>query len=77
MKAIDVIRWALDTTDEGFKPLVCGMGDAALTRRTEGTRGGGGNRPLWCVGNQAFIEAGLSQILFGRANSFQVWVPML
>lgn len=75
MKAIDVIRRALDATDESSKPLVGGMGDAALTRPTEGAQGGGENRPLWCVGHQAFIEAGLRQILFGRANSLQVWVP--
>ena len=53
MKAMDLIRWALQQSDEGINAIVQDMrGDAALTQPTEQ----GGNHPLWVIGHLAFIE---------------------
>ena len=42
MKAIDLIRWAMQMTDEGVRNLVADMRDAPMTRPTAC----GGNHPM-------------------------------
>ncbi len=73
MNAIDLIRWALKMTGEGTAALVEDMRGAALTQPTSR----GGNHPLWCLGHQAYLEAGIPKILFGApANPLKHWAPI-
>ena len=70
MKAIDLIRWALQQSDEGINAIVQDMrGDVALTQPTDQ----GGNHPLWVMGHLAFIEGVVMQILFGEPNPHERW----
>lgn len=75
MKTIDLLRWALRMTGDGTVALVEDMRDASLTQPTPGK---GGNHSLWCVGHQAYLEAGLPRILLGppRENPLAHWAPM-
>lgn len=76
MKAIDLIRWALQMTDEGTARLVEDMRDAPLTQPTPGANGNDGNHPLWCIGHLAVIEGGIPQIFFGEPNPVEHWKPL-
>src|SRR5262245_23224866 len=75
MKAIDLIRWALQTTGEGTAHLVADMRDAPLTQPTPGAKGGG-NHPLWTSGHVCVIEGGIPQTLFGEQNPAEHWKPL-
>ena len=72
MKAIDLIRWALEQTDEGTNALVADMGDAALVQPTDR----GGNHALWSVGHLAYVEGAVTQILSGEPNPVERWKPL-
>ena len=73
MKAIDVIRWALQQSDEGTNALIADIrGAAALTQPTDR----GGNHPLWLMGHLAFVEGAITQILFGESNPVAHWQPI-
>ena len=72
MKAIDIIRWALQTSDEGTRNLVSDMRDVALTQPT----GQGGNHPLWCLGHMAYIEGMIPKVLFGEPHPLEHWAPL-
>jgi hypothetical protein len=74
MKASDLIRFAMQLTDEGTAALVADMRDAALTQPTDGGRGG--NHTLWCLGHLAWIEGGIPKILFGEPNPVEHWAPL-
>jgi hypothetical protein len=50
MKAIDLIRWAMQMTEQGMAAIVAELRDAPLTQPTPGAKGGGGNHP--------FVDAG-------------------
>ena len=76
MKATDIIRWAMQSTDEGIANLVADMHDAPLTPSTPGAAGGDGNHPLWVLGHLAFIEAAVPAILFGEPHSLEHWAPL-
>jgi DinB superfamily len=76
MKAIDLIRWALQLTDQGTAALVDAMRDAPLTQPTPGGKGGGGNHPMWVIVHLAFIEGGIPHILFGEPNPVAHWAPL-
>ncbi|MGC1275219.1 MAG: DinB family protein [Planctomycetaceae bacterium] len=71
MKSRDLIRWALNLTNEGTARLVDDMRDAPLTAPTAG-----GNHPLWTLGHLAFIEGSIPQILFGEPNPVEHWKPL-
>jgi hypothetical protein len=72
MKAIDLIRGALDTADRVVLQLVEDMTDAPLTQPTPR----GGNHPLWVLGHITFIEGNLPRILFGEPNPVAHWAPL-
>lgn len=73
MKSIDLIRWALQMTDEGTANLVKELRDAPLTQPTPR----GGNHPIWVLGHLAFLEAGLPGIIRGDVpNPLAHWAPL-
>jgi uncharacterized damage-inducible protein DinB len=72
MKAIDVIRQALETSDRAVLQLVEDMKDAPLTQPTPR----GGNHPLWVLGHITFIEGNLPRIVFGEPNPVARWAPL-
>jgi uncharacterized damage-inducible protein DinB len=72
MKAIDVIRHALETSDRAVLQLVEDMKDAPLTQPTPR----GGNHPLWVLGHLTFIEGNVPRILFGEPNPVAHWAPL-
>jgi hypothetical protein len=77
MKAIDMIRWAMQLTDQGTAAMVEDMrGDAALTFSTPGAKGGDGNHPLWLLGHLCVIEGGIPHILLGEPNPVEHWKPL-
>ena len=73
MKAIELIRWAMQFTEQGTQAIVDGMRDAALTRSTPGAKGGDGNHALWSLGHLCVIEAGIPSILFGEPHPLEHW----
>ena len=72
MKAIDVIRNALETSDRAVLQLVEDMKDAPVTQPTPR----GGNHPLWVLGHITFVEGNLPRILFGEPNPVARWAPL-
>ena len=73
MNAIDLIRWAMQMTDQGTAALVADMGgDAALTQPTSR----GGNHPLWVLGHLAYIEGSVPHVLLGEPNPVAHWEPL-
>ena len=72
MKAIDLIRWAMQLTDEGVRRLVEDMRDAPLTQPTSR----GGNHPMWVMGHLAYLEGGLRQVLLGEPNPVEHWAKL-
>jgi uncharacterized damage-inducible protein DinB len=72
MKAIDLIRNALETSDRAVLQLVEDMKDAPTTQPTPR----GGNHPLWVLGHITFVEGNLPRILFGEPNPVAHWAPL-
>src|SRR5436190_22757018 len=72
MKAIDVIRHALQTSDRAVMQLVEDMRDAALTQPTPR----GGNHPHWVLGHITLIEGNIPHVLFGEPNPVARWAPL-
>ena len=74
MKAVDLIRFAMQLTDQGTTQLVADMRDAALTKPVG--NGTNGNHTLWSLGHLAYIEGGVPAILFGEPNPVAHWEPL-
>ncbi len=72
MKAIDLVRGALEMTHRGTLAMVADMADAAMTRPTSA----GGNHPLWVMGHLAFIEGAVPQVLLGEDHPVGHWAPL-
>ena len=72
MKAIDLIRSALRSTEQLTVRLVEDMRDVPLTQPTPR----GGNHPLWVVGHLAVVEGSVPRILFGEPNPVAHWEPL-
>jgi hypothetical protein len=72
MKAIDLIRWALQTADESTTRLVEDMRDQPLTRPTSR----GGNHALWVLGHLAVIEGMIPHTVFGEPHPVRHWWPL-
>jgi hypothetical protein len=64
MKAIDLIRTAMQTSDRAVVSLIEDMRDAPLTQPTPR----GGNHPLWVLGHMTFVEGNVLNVLFGEPN---------
>ena len=76
MQAIELIRWAMQLTDEGTAQLVADLRECPLTPSTPGAKGGDGNHAIWLLGHLAFIEANLPSALFGEPNALEHWAPL-
>jgi len=76
MKAIDLVRWAMQMTDAGTARVIEGMRAHALTPSTPGGKGGDGNHALWTLGHLCFVEGAMRQILLGEANPVDHWKPL-
>jgi len=74
MKAADLIRFAMQLTDQGTAQLVADMREEALTKPVRG--GADGNHTLWSLGHLAWIEGGIPQILFGEPHPLEHWAPL-
>ena len=72
MKSIDLIRWAMQMTEQGTAALVADMRDAALTQPTSR----GGNHPLWVLGHLAYLEGAIPTVLLGEPNPVERWAPL-
>ena len=72
LKAIDVIRTALEISDRAVVGLIEDMRDAPLTSPTPR----GGNHPLWVLGHITYIEGNLPHILRGEPNPVAHWAPL-
>ena len=76
MQAIELIRWAMQLTDEGTAALVADMRDCPLTPSTPGAKGGDGNHPIWLLGHLAFIEGDIPRTLLGEPNRVAHWAEL-
>ena len=72
MKAIDLIRWAMQFTEQGTTRLIEDIRNAPLTQPCEN----GGNHPLWNMGHLAFIEGAICHIVTGEPNPVEKWAPL-
>lgn len=72
MNRLDLIRWAMQMTDQGTAALVEDIRHAPLTQPTSR----GGNHPLWVLGHLAFLEGGLRHVLVGEQNPVGHWEPL-
>lgn len=72
MKAIDVVRSALQFADQGTMSLVEDMRDAPLTQPTSR----GGNHPLWVLGHITLIEGNIPHVIFGAPHPVARWAPL-
>jgi hypothetical protein len=76
MRSIDLIRWAMQMTEQGTAAIVAGLRDAPLTQPTPGAKGGGGNHPLWILGHLCIIEGNVPHVLFGEKHPLEHWMPL-
>jgi hypothetical protein len=72
MQTMEMIRWALKTTDNLTTRLVEDMRDQPLTQPTPR----GGNHALWVLGHLAVIEGMIPHTVFGEPNPVQHWWPL-
>jgi uncharacterized damage-inducible protein DinB len=72
MKAIDVIRNAMQFADQSTLSLIEDMRDAALTQPTPR----GGNHPLWVLGHITFVEGNIPHVILGEPNPVKHWAPL-
>jgi hypothetical protein len=72
MERIDLIRWAMQLSDDAVNRLVTDLDAHPLTQPTSK----GGNHPLWVVGHLAVIEGSLAQTLLGEENPVEHWWPL-
>ena len=76
MKAIEVIRFALQMTEGVTTRFVADMHNHALTPATPGGKAGDGNHAVWTLGHLAVIEANLANIVRGEPNPLEKWWPI-
>lgn len=72
MKAIDVIRAAMQFSDKAVLELIEDMRDEPFTQPTPR----GGNHPLWVLGHITLIEGNIPKVLFGEPNPVARWAPL-
>ena len=72
MNAIDVIRSAMQTSEQAVLQLAEDMRDVPLTQPTPR----GGNHPLWVLGHLTLVEGNIPQVLFGEPNPVAHWAPI-
>jgi hypothetical protein len=72
MKAMDVIRNAMQMCERNTMQLIEDMRDAPLTQPTPS----GGNHPLWILGHLTLVEGIIPQTLFGEPNPVAHWASL-
>jgi hypothetical protein len=76
MQAIDLLRWALESTEQGFLALVEDLRATPMTPSTPGGKRGDGNHAVWTLGHLCVIEGGLRTILLDQPNPVEHWKPL-
>jgi len=76
MKAMELIRFALQMTDGGIREMVKDLHGDPLVLPTAGGKSGDGNHPLWLMGHLAYIEGSLRYTLLGEPNPVEDWAPL-
>ena len=76
MQAIELIRWAMQLTDEGTARIVADLRESPLTKNTPGGKAGDGNHAIWLLGHLAYIEGNIPRALFGEPNPVEHWAPL-
>ena len=77
MTRLELIRWAMQMTEQATAHLVEPLRDAPLTQPcTAGSTGSRGNHPLWILGHLCVIEGGIPNILLGEPNPVEHWWPL-
>lgn len=72
MKSIELIKVAMQISDQATIGLIEDMRDAPFTQPTAT----GGNHPMWVLGHIAFIEAGLPSVLYGEPHPLAHWASL-
>jgi hypothetical protein len=72
MKAIDLIRFAMQLTEQGTLRLIEDIRSKPLTQPCAN----GGNHPLWNMGHLAFIEGNMRRIVMGESNPVEHWAAL-
>lgn len=72
MKAIDVIRKAMQFSEQSVLQLIEDMRDEPLAQPTPR----GGNHPLWVLGHITLVEGNIPKVLFGEPNPAEKWAPL-
>jgi hypothetical protein len=72
LRAIDLIRLAIQTSDAMVMPLIDDMSKQSLVQPTDE----GGNHALWVLGHLAVAEANLYRMLTGEPHPLEHWRTM-
>lgn len=76
MQAIDLLRWALESTEQGFLALVEDLRSTPMTPSTPGAVRGDGNHAVWTLGHLCVIEGEVRHILLNEPNPVEHWKPL-
>jgi uncharacterized damage-inducible protein DinB len=68
MKAMDLIKSALEIGDKSMMMLIDDLRNAPMAQPMPG-----GNHPMWVLGHITFIEANLPHVLSGEPNPLADW----
>lgn len=71
MRAIDLIRFAMQRSEQGTTRLIEDLRNSPLTQPCPG-----GNHPLWIMGHLTFIEGNMRRIVTGEPNPVDHWAPI-
>jgi hypothetical protein len=71
MKAIDLIRFAMQLTEQATSRIVEDMRKIPLTQTCSN-----GNHPFWLMGHLTFIEGNMRKIVLGEDNPVEHWAPL-
>jgi hypothetical protein len=72
MRAIDVIKMVIATSDASVIPLIEDMREHPLVQPTQA----GGNHPLWVLGHLAVAEGSFYHMLTGEPHPLEHWRPL-
>jgi DinB family protein len=75
MNRMELIRWAMQMTDQGTRRIVDDMRESALLQPMPG-KGNGGNHAMWIIGHLALIEGEIPKIILGEHNPVEHWRPL-
>ena len=76
MKALDLIRWSLQFSQEATLSTVADLREHPFVRSSPGGKGGPGNHAIWTLGHLATLEGGVPNILIGESNPVENWWPL-